>query len=362
VDRAPRARHRAASLAAVLVAVALVAAACSGGSKKSGQRNTSGGDDATSTTAAPAVAPLTGVELFNPEIATRAAVMVKVPDDSHARPQSGLDKADVIYEDRVEGNTVRFLAVFQSKDATTVGPVRSVRSTDAGIIAPIGGVFVFSGGIEPFKTLVRQQGVTVVIEDENGTSFTLRADRQRPYKTYANTATMRALAKTPTAPPALFTFLGKGETFAAQGASAAANATVTWGPGTVSRWDWDAAASTWKRSINGVPHKIEGGAQLAFTNVILQTVPYRPTAYRDRANSGVDEAVTVGSGTAILLTQGGQQVPLHWTKPSLKGLTVFTTADGRTLRLPSGTTWVALVPTGTAINVASPPPPATTAP
>jgi hypothetical protein len=95
--------------------------------------------------------------------------------------------------------------------------------------------------------------------------------------------------------------------------------------------------------------------------VILMTVPYRSTPYRDRANSGVDEAVTVGTGNAILLTSG-QQVPLHWTKSALKAVTAFTTADGQALKLPPGHTWVALVPTGTAVNVVSPPAPATTAP
>ena len=84
--------------------------------------------------------------------------MIKVGDDPKARPQAGLDKADVVYEERVEGNVVRFLAVFQSQDAKSVGPIRSVRSTDVGVVGAIGGVFVYSGGIPPFNALVRKPG------------------------------------------------------------------------------------------------------------------------------------------------------------------------------------------------------------
>jgi hypothetical protein len=87
--------------------------------------------------------------------------------------------------------------------------------------------------------------------------------------------------------------------------------------------------------------------------VILQTVPYRATPHRDQSGAGVDEAVTTGSGDAILLT-AGQQVPLRWAKPSDRVVTTFTDATGRTMRLPAGQTWVVLVPTGAGINVVNP--------
>jgi hypothetical protein len=311
----------------------------------------------TSTTAAEATAPLTGLPIFNRDIASRPAVMIKVGDDPKARPQSGLDKADVVYEERVEGNTVRFLTVFQSRDATSVGPIRSVRSTDAGVVSAIGGVFVYSGGIPPFESLVRKvSGLTIVTEGDHGDAFHLRADKQRPYKTYASTAELRAVAPSSAAPPpALFPFLSEGQPLVAPGGTAATQATVTFGPGTVARWDWDPAAGRWKRSINGAPQRVEGGGQLAFTNVIIQRVGYRGTPYRDQANAAVDEAITSGSGEATLLT-GGQSFPLRWSKSGDKSLTVFTDASGRTLRVPPGQTWIALVPTDAQVAVVNPSP------
>jgi hypothetical protein len=340
-------------LAAPLAALALLATACA---------QTKGGAlpridttaPSTTTTAPPAVGPLTGLSLFNPAVATRPAVMIKIGDDPKARPQSGLDKADVIYEERVEGNTVRFLAVFQSEDAKSVGPIRSVRSTDAGVVGAIGGVFVYSGGIPVFDGLARRQGVTVISEERQPDAFHLRPDRQRPYKTYASSAELRALAPSATKPPALFPFLAPSEAFVPPAAATpASRATVSFGPGTVARWDWDASAAKWKRSINGLAQRTDSGVQLGFTNVILQTVPYRGTPYRDQSGSGVDEAVTIGAGDAVLLTRG-QRIPLRWSKTGDKAVTVFTDTAGRTLRLPAGQTWIALVPTGTAIDVVNP--------
>jgi hypothetical protein len=339
-------------LTPLLVAVGLVATACSA-SRGSALPRIDTTAPTTSTTAPPATAPFTGLELFNPDVATRPAVMIKIGDDPKARPQAGLDKADVVYEERVEGNTVRFLAVFQSQDAKSVGPIRSVRSTDAGVVGAIGGVFVYSGGIPPFDSLARGLGATVISEEAQADAFHLRPDRQRPYKTYGNTAELRALASRATRPPALFTFLGAGEHFVAASAAPASRATVAFGPGTVTRWEWDAPTSKWKRFINGVPHKADTGAQLAVTNVIFVTVPYRATPYTDQSGSGVDEAVTAGSGDALLLT-GAQQMPLRWSKPTNKAVAVFTDPAGRTVRLPPGQTWVALVPQGTRVDVVNP--------
>jgi hypothetical protein len=151
----------------------------------------------------------------------------------------------------------------------------------------------------------------------------------------------------------LFQFLEKSEVLTLAGATPASQATVTFGNNTITRWDWDAAASKWKRSINGVAQRANSGAQLAFTNVIVQLVGYRGTPYIDRAGSAVDEAVTTGSGEAILLT-AGQRIPLHWSKAGEKALTTFTDTAGRSVRLPAGQTWVALVPKDAPVNVLNP--------
>ena len=93
----------------------------------------------------PATWSLTG--LAGPDDAQwKPIVVVKVENNSLVRPQTGLESADLIFEELVEGGASRFAAVFQSNIPDEVGPVRSVRHVDVSLAAPIADVFVFSGG------------------------------------------------------------------------------------------------------------------------------------------------------------------------------------------------------------------------
>jgi len=86
--------------------------------------------------APPPACPLTGEPAPHGAVPDRPALAIKVENAPEARPQSGMDKADVVYEEVVEGGVVRFMAVFQSQDAAEVGPVRSVRPVDPDIVSP----------------------------------------------------------------------------------------------------------------------------------------------------------------------------------------------------------------------------------
>ncbi|HSO95040.1 MAG TPA: DUF3048 domain-containing protein, partial [Acidimicrobiia bacterium] len=91
------------------------------------------------------VAPLTGQPDTN-GARHRPALAVKIENTPDARPQAGLDTADVVYEEQVEGGITRFWAVFNSTRPTTVGPIRSVRAMDPNLLAPLGGIAAYSGG------------------------------------------------------------------------------------------------------------------------------------------------------------------------------------------------------------------------
>ncbi len=101
----------------------------------------------------PLVWPLTGVATA--EVAPRPAVAVKIENTSAARPQSGLESADVVWETIVEFDVSRLVAVFHSQMPDEIGPVRSVRPMDIPIINPLHGLFVFSGGQAGILALVR---------------------------------------------------------------------------------------------------------------------------------------------------------------------------------------------------------------
>ena len=61
-----------------------------------------------------------------------------------------MDKADIVFEEPVEGGITRYAAVFQCQNAPLVGPVRSARNIDIGILGQFGTpLLVHVGGINP---------------------------------------------------------------------------------------------------------------------------------------------------------------------------------------------------------------------
>ena len=283
--------------------------------------------------------------------ASRPAVTVKVDDSPDGRPPGGVDAADVVLEEKVEGTVTRLLAVFHSKDSENVGPIRSVRSTDPPLLTPIGGVFVYSGGIPAFVNEVKKAGVTAISELENGGAFKLRSDRKRPYKTYGSTAKFRTFADDKaTAPAPMFTFHPPKESFTAAGELPATSATLVFGARTTTAWAYDAATKVWKRSLNGTAHTVEGGGQLSAANVVILFVPYRATGFRDPSGTQVDKAAVVGTGEGVVLSEG-KQVPIKWTKSSEAAVTTYTDSAGTALKMKPGSTWIALPPVGASLTI-----------
>ena len=142
-----KSRSTTAATTALVATLALFLTACGGGGSKSAvPKRTTTTVPATTTTVAPPTAPLTG--LPDPTGASRArpVLSVKVENTPDARPQAGIDQADVVYEEVVEGNITRFLAMFNSTVPAVIGPVRSVRQEDPDIVWPVGGIFAYSGG------------------------------------------------------------------------------------------------------------------------------------------------------------------------------------------------------------------------
>src|SRR5579864_2448143 len=116
-----------------ILAVLLIATACSAHKSPAASK--------ASAPAPPAIAPLTGLVVpHGSAFLTRAALAVKIENTPDARPQSGLDNADIVVEEQVEGGITRFIAIFQSRDARVVGPVRSARPEDPDLLRQYGAI------------------------------------------------------------------------------------------------------------------------------------------------------------------------------------------------------------------------------
>ena len=341
-----RSRRQPGPVLAMLAAGLLALAGCSGGGSDDP------GVDATRQPEVPAdapasdgtVAPLTGLPI-EPERATRPALVVKIDNAPRAQPQVGLGEADVVVEEEVEGGVTRFAAVFHSRDAVDVGPVRSARSTDIAIASALNRpLFAYSGANPAFQSLVSRAPLVDVGVDRAPDGYRRESGRPAPYNQFSSTAALLSRApRGPGPPPRLFPFRRSGEPASGDGVRAAAGVDLEYRDVIVTavQYRWDGTAGTWKRNQNGTAHVNEAGAQYAPRNVVVQFVDYRDTGFRDQSGAPVPEAVLVGEGEAWVFTDGSV-VKGRWKKPSPESVTQYLDAAGAPVRLTPGRTWVEL--------------------
>ena len=343
-------------LTAALLAGSLLFGACGGGGEDTPTEEAAdlvADEEAqeTTTTETPKVkAPLSGRPIDD-ETSRRAAVSIKVDNSPSGRPQAGLEKADIVFEEKVEGGVTRFIAIYQSQESELVGPIRSLRTTDRPVVSAFRGVFAFSDGVAFTLNRLKGAPVVAVTERDDAAAFVNPKGRRRPFATFAATARLRREAGDDAQPPAAaFPFLAEGEAFAPAGAVPASKASINYGGSTSGSFEWDAATGTWLRSSNNRPHLLVDGERLAFSNVVIQKVGYRKVGYNDSSKHPVEEAVVVGEGEAIVLS-GGKQVKGRWSKASPEAMTTFTDATGAPIKLVVGPTMIALAPTSAPISI-----------
>ena len=296
--------------------------------------------------------PLTGLPAGDAATRTRPALVVKIENVPEARPQSGLIAADVVYEEVVEAGLSRFIVVYQSKDADPIGPVRSIRPSDPAIVKPLNPLYAYSGGTTKFINMLHAAGITDVGVDAAPRAYYRRPGRSAPHNLYSSTPKLYASAPAGIGPPPkIFDFLPAGQPFGGAGELPATHLSAVPGERTTSTYDYDPAAGVWKRGSNGTPQVVEGGAQVAPTNVILWFVPYvNSPGDVDVVGEPVSVAQVTGTGDAWVLSQG-KVVKGRWSKPAPETPVSFTDATGAPIRIPPGQTWVEVQPVGTPATV-----------
>jgi hypothetical protein len=298
----------------------------------------------TTTAPPPPVAPLTGVQGDFQGRINRPALIVKIDNVSEARPQSGLRQADIVIEEPVEANLTRLAAVFQSYDASVVGPVRSVRTSDLELIPLFGRpLFASSGGNGGVVPQLHNANVVDIGNNVSGQGFRRDGGRPAPHNLYSSTPELYAKApETPAPPRPLFRYLAPRERLA-PGATRVGGVALRFGGPEVSRFNWDPASRTWLRSQNGTPHMAAEGVQIAPNNVVVLEIAYDRSGQLGRSRP---HAVVTGSGPATVLTQG-HAIRGTWSRPTLGHPLKLVAADGRTeIKLTPGQTFVELPPHG----------------
>ncbi len=313
---------------------------------------TAGSAVAAATSTSGAVCPLTGLPAPGGAVPHRSAMAVKVDNYPTARPQTGLTAADVVFEEPVEGGVTRYVAVFQCHTAPTVGPVRSARNIDIGILGQLGSpLLVHVGGIQPVIDNIVASPINDFELGDYTSIMRHPAGRSAPYDTYTSTAAVWHMRPTATTPPApLFTYSN-----AAPAGAPVSSISIPFSFYSPVVWTWNRSKRDFLRSFNSTPDVLSNGAQNRAQNVIVQyvNVYYGPWVENTQGALEVQANLfTNASGTAIVF-RNGEEIPGRWSRSTLAQPTSFTTTAGTPISLDPGRTWVELVPS--AIHVTATP-------
>ena len=344
----PRRNRLIAGGVAVAFLVGGVALALSSGGDEEAPPTTTTSTTVASTTTtakkAPPIAPLLGVTGDFGNRLKRPALVVKIDNvEPKARPQTGLNQADVVYEERVEGSVTRLLAIFHSTDSAPIGPVRSARTSDIPILMPLGRpLFAWSGANASFAQRVRSAPLVDVGYDVASSQYYRDGGRAAPSNLMLKSSAdlLAAPPESSTPPPQLFQYRKRGGTTAHL--EPVAGVRITYGTSAGSapveyRWN----GKGWARWQKGTPHVDHTGLQVAPANVVIQFVQYASSGVADQFGNLIPEAQTVGEGEVWVLTKGGIVVG-RWHKATYGAVTTYTDADGKPILLTPGRTWVAL--------------------
>jgi hypothetical protein len=280
----------------------------------------------------------------------RPALAVKIENSIDARPQTGLNAADAVWEEVVEGGITRFVAVFHSTLPPEIGPVRSVRPMDPAIAAPLHGLFAFSGGQPQFVDAIAAAGLQVLSHDGGAGGFYRVDRRSAPHNIYASPQQFldQADAGHKASPPMQFAVVRPGqEPTAVLAGSPTAAVRLTLTAVSHPQWTWSQPDGAWLRAEGGTPAVEADGARLHATNVVVLRVDVVATSAVDVTGTAVPETVLAGAGGQALVASGGRTLAATWSKAGAGDPVVLTGPNGLPVRLAAGTTWVELVPNST---------------
>ena len=280
--------------------------------------------------------PLTGVPISDPsEIPQRPAQAVKIDNVEPARPQSGLNEADIVFEEIINDGETRFAAVFQSQSVDTVGPVRSGRHPDIEILEAFDHpLFVWSGG-NGGVTYYIERSQLVDLSANHTSGYYRRTGRRRPWNLYTSSEAM--WSHTPAdfhVPPQVFKYLRPDEPI--QNGQPATTINVTM-DSTQIRWEYDSDTGLYSRFQDGGPHQTENSGQVTTNNVVLMMCNYLPSPIDART----PDAQTLGSNPVYVFTGGTVRVG-SWLRflPTDPYQFFDNFTDLNEIRIQPGRTWV----------------------
>ena len=267
---------------------------------------------------------------------------VKIDDTNAAHPQIGLEDAEVVYIEQVEGGLTRLAAIFSTVIPQRVGPVRSARISDIDILSQFGRVaFAYSGAQSKLLPVIAAANLQDLgAQRQSPTIYTTDPNRNQPYAMVLRAdLLMQKITdndlQVDSAKSVGFVF---GEL--QEGGTPVQKFEVNWPAATYSA-EWSEVESRWLLSHNKKLNRAESGVVLGPTTFVIQMVKILPSEYGDKLGGVTPLSETIGTGKAYVL-RNGERFVTTWNRATADSGTTFSFSDGTIMNFDPGQVWVAL--------------------
>lgn len=277
----------------------------------------------------PLTSPFTGerIKRLGPEL------VVKIDNIVYARPQTGLQSADIVYVLPVEGGLSRFEVVFSSRLPRVIGPVRSAREDDLELLRQFGRpAFAFSGAAPHLLPFVERARIVDLYAGINPGYFRSGA-RIAPYNLYMDPKVlMPRIRHASKARDIGFRFGPPPAGGRARGSYSVAYPSARY------TFRWSAKAKRYLVWIDGRRAMATEGGQMGGKTVVIQFTTIRSSRFKEYGFLP-PFAQSDGHGRAVVL-RNGRAYTVHWSRPRKDGGTVYTLPNGKRMTFTRGQVWV----------------------
>jgi hypothetical protein len=269
-------------------------------------------------------------------------LVVKIDDTRAAHPQAGLEDADLVYIEQVEGGLTRLAAVYSSKVPSVIGPVRSARISDIEILEQFGRVaFAYSGAQKKLLPVIAAANLeNLGAQRQSREIYSNDPLRNAPTAMMLQAQTLMQKIKEQQLPVAVSKSVGWNFAESFDTGTAIVAAKVSW-PANYYDVVWSELEKRWLLSHSGVPNLAASGFHLGAGTFVIQIVSITPSEYGDKFGGVTPFTATVGSGRGYIL-RDGKYISALWNRPTAESGTSWTTREGEEIPFAPGQIWIAL--------------------
>jgi len=272
-------------------------------------------------------------------------LVVKIDDTNNAHPQIGLEDADVVYIEQVEGGLTRIAAVFSSVIPMRIGPVRSARISDIEIMSQYGRVaFAYSGAQKKLLSVIAAANLqNLGAQAQSPTIYTTDPARKQPFAMVLRADLL--MQKIIDKGYAIDSARSVGWSFGdVKSQGVPITRVVLYWPAATYSAIWSTTQNRWHLTHNNEPDLSETGQTLGPTTLVIQMVSITPSIYVDKFGATTPFSNTVGTGTGYIL-RDGKSYTATWSRPTADMGTSWRALDGSEITFAPGQVWVALTDT-----------------